>query len=1834
MLLLIVLALLALFAIIGVTFVLLSSHEQRAAEAMARAAQSNADPRGDFEETILQILRGTRQSNSVLQTHSLLEDIHGDDVVSGRITAAAVNTSNSTLVDLTVPDVSSVDLARCGFTSTVRPRLTLVDPPLTALMEPARDSLIVQAVGGVITIRPWPNLAASQATTMSAQLVNELQNFLGSEPISFVVAPLQPRQLGSVAQVAGGQLLQLTLAEANHHVGKIITMLDGPAAGLSTRIVGLDPSDTTNTRVHALPFANGMLPAAGNPFVLNNTPFAGTGVGYNPDVTGTGPQLNEVDPEFAAYGSRVRTALVPFAPINRAIFGGANEEYDAADYQNMLLAMQDPESGAAPLPSLHRSELVNYWLNQLDQWHADPNSWFKWPDNAPTAVERRQAFLAPYGPTYLRADAPATWNWNDIVIADRLVALKRRMIARPQREDHPYFTGSNPGFNPLWDGISPSGGNWDVDNDADGIPDSIWVDVGLPVRTDKDGRLYKPLVAILCVDMDGRLNLNAHGSLAQLHTGYGSDANVGGNMVPDGSGGTIIPSPSLDVPRGGGLGPAEADLSTVLGDVSGVNAAQQYYRLLADRYNSGDSDTTNDCPGIMLGDPLWANKRFDCPSQYNPTTLAGTLSYGTPLDWTGGLMVGLDLRGQPLYVPLGSGMLPVNGVGITATDNPYEFNLSGVSRGVVAPMAANVPPDAPFTPADLEAILRPYDVDASERPIRLPTLAPSLLPYYDSDTDQWVHHNREVTTDSWHVPVAAAALPPELRATGTLPGNRATHVVDLLRAKLRDTNPTLDEAMMARAIARLLPPEVIAGLRMDLNRPLGNGQDDNGNNVIDEPARVIRDTGNPDQFIVDTNYPGEVTESMPQVNQAGATVAGISFSHANNQNVNNDRNGATDLVNSADNAMARQLYARQLYVMMLLLMNYDPTAANADQYARQAAQWAVNIVDFRDRDAIMTSFEYDLDPFTDNSSPSDPADNWNPWDVDGVVDPVSKPANTDDNASYRGLVWGCERPELLLTETLAVHDRRTSDTTLDPTGKDTVTSPSPKDDDFDQFYRPQGSLFVELYNPWTSNEPLPGEFYDATAGGVALDRRVPDASGNGSPVWRMLIVQRDGASEANLNKDPDAINPADRPDIERAAYFVDSTAGLPSDGDVHYYRAGANNPITPIGPGRYAVIGPTDEDNAGPSKTYLGGCPMTAADADRTRRIVLDPNAAKQVQVFADGMNDAIPDASSSIQPPTAILLGGPRRFSISEPKQGYPGDDPTGVAGTGAINPTTGMYTYVQAYDMPQDKERDDSDNWEQWIKNTGTQTRVAIIHLQRLANPLVPHDPETNPYRTIDSTAVDLTTYNGVEDDRGNLGATDGGEDKQTPFCSQERAEDKKGIWDEAVEPDVKKSSVNTNNVWAQLSQGQQTSLPRPSPATVALDASVAALHRYTKDFTCTLGYLNEGYQSFVVTDPLAPKPPATWWTTSSPGPPAAEYRGSPLTPFPWFTWLNRPLASAADLMLVPRWRSYDLLRPTSFDLAADTSNPYANPTHPFPQLVNYFLDAAPPMAEPNWKLHRLLGFVGVPSQFAGTELQGNPTSFTENGTNTHSFHPPFNRISQYREPGRININTITSQSVWNGLMGDFASSTGGPTWAQLVDSRRGYGTSGDQWEIDSSVNPLPTRFAHPFRSFAGRYLTPTTALQNAAGSSEINATLLREGAAGQPLFGFESTQYFNHTNRNPAFRYQLFNRLENMTTTRSNVYAVWVTIGYFEVTPVTWVAHHQIAGGVWVDDQDRTQQQFVQIYPDGYQLGAELGSDSGETQRHRGFAIIDRSIPVGFQRGENLNVENTILLRRFIE
>src|SRR5690606_27361633 len=135
--------------------------------------------------------------------------------------------------------------------------------------------------------------------------------------------------------------------------------------------------------------------------------------------------------------------------------------------------------------------------------------------------------------------------------------------------------------------------------------------------------------------------------------------------------------------------------------------------------------------------------------------------------------------------------------------------------------------------------------------------------------------------------------------------------------------------------------------------------------------------------------------------------------------------------------------------------------------------------------------------------------------------------------------------------------------------------------------------------------------------------------------------------------------------------------------------------------------------------------------------------------------------------------------------------------------------------------------------------------------------------------------------------------------------------------------------------------------------------------------------------------------------------------------------------------------------------------------------------------------------------------------------------------------------------------------------------------------------------------------------------------------PLFSESRSEPFVDSSRNPYMMYQPMTRLGNLVTNRSNVYAVWITVGYFEVEKAPPFEEVAVRfGGDGNPTSLATQAALAlynRVYPDGYMLGREVGSDTGDVKRARGFYIVDRTEPVGFKPGEDLNVEQMIRLRR---
>jgi hypothetical protein len=2539
-LLMVVLAMLALFLLIGTAFLLTSSHYADTEKAASKVGRVSNQPSDELERGLMQLVRDTNNPYSTIRWHSLLRDMYGSDGFIGRVYA-----------------------------------------------DDATPGLVAQYAGATLPGSPGP-LGAT-----GGQLIDI---YVADQPVTLPVA--EAANVIKIERDANGLPVDHQLPGANgYYAGCVLTMLEGPAAGRSTRVVDyrfvgaeVNPSNPVplyRLRVVAFPRTNGQpLTVRGggsrplelaelvevNPndasqyrgyaFMVNGRPHNGTGVGLNSLAATGSAKLSAVEPitfdgnnfigmpiamlpnsRFvdsslaAAFGGADAQLLQPnpvasYVSLNSPTgshtlypnfegLGGSDESYDAVDYQNMFLAsipltprsrggfivnqngvevamsadqMMGGRSGAnftvmtridtenVPIPSFHRPALVNYWYHRLVN-----NSYLSGEANIASAV------LAPYGPDGVRGNGDDPGGLTP-AMRDQLVALKRKFMLRPLREDHPGFDGSNPLSHysgvvppvnvtigtpqttpgqiqfPFWEAIGP----WDVDNDGDGVPDSIWVDIGEPVQETEDGRLYKRMYAYLVIDLDNRLDLNAHGSpehMAQI-------ANPINDLDPTQNKNNLMGGVTSNMmPQGLGYGPADVSLRPVLSPQLPQSAPanvgnalyDDYQRLLAgnlpvDGFGRSRSEawgkfgsqqvftTVAPAPGLTFaGTPLSrdAHTYFDFVGypetdvlrtlRLNPPPAPGNAAYPA---WYAGYVsqlrpfgvgsapdlksryagVGIGYDGQPVNEAVWDLVArtsnpPLNFPQVTGgfprvplvDDSPYELDLSYKSRKGV-PQAppylpdgtpiASATDDAPFATAELERLLRAYDADVGTLPARLWNLVDAFDPVKFAEVSDGNPLNvtsgeelalaqtltainrRSVTTDSSNAPVPSEQVPSYITELGPdgAPGNAGNdddgqngtddpgeigfhrpldgstlvlsawsddfasltgkrvgqaRLVDVAwyriqRSRIERGLPPFNFnnpnaiAQLNSICEQILPPEVLRGEKFDLNRPFGDGLDNNGNGVVDEPIEAgepfldlngngVRDNNEP--FINldgsrdrngNATYSGPLNQYLTDRFDAG----GNRIATTGDLTIGKDISGSGAFLAYPqamrdrlrdDQHLARQLYARHLYVLMLLLTDenyvapYDPQDPQVQIYVRQLAevreqelvdagvaaadaraqakffaqrrmslreiaQWAANCVDFRDADGSCTPFEYDENPW-DGWNVTQTASLANPNPANHIVLPIDSDPSTDESRGQyidwtqigqnnnpnglrvygnfpdgtfasvseqtRQIVWGAERPELLITETLAWHDRRTENAQDEVHGllrneNEDLTQPDNNgvypDDDLDQGLRPQGAAFVEIYNPWSGDGSRPPELYSKVvvpdrnnplqyqvvpSEGVELSRlsTSPAADGKRSPVWRVVVVEehpqyrntdpngvdkfpvsidvptssrvepeQEEAAERYDNDvydrlsftNPDWGNMYDRtvdsaqggvvqikmrelkprqiireninatngrnepatysrrmfskpfPYIEREFYFasggyaaaqrrytqIPDRAELLATrnrepvrvpfGYITIYGTVAwgqgNRPqeyalthrflaadvetasgealVSPVVPGRYAVIGPrgpryrfleNDPGTPNPSFSVVIGRPFEPGNSQdfqsanffkqNTRRFQLFPRpsaAAQQLMtlgngayipdagrtggerssdvIWDDGGNkvyvtdrdgDLVPDAQV-VMPVAAFPIDD---FNISEPIYGY------GVREDELeeleqqrfdfeIDLAGGEGRYVRAgggggdprayYDTPFDVEPE--------LRIVGTTPNYRVFHLQRLADPNMPWNPEAdygtwdqanrlagdtpivehdpslpvNPYLTVDSSSCDLTAFNGVSNEEASA-------DVPTPvrrvdFTSLERGR-KLAL---AVDPQFRQ-------LFGQEPPRREKDL-QVSPAVRLDNALGVQQNQFNFAMRHSIGLANEAFGDIYlqaaagVAAAAAPTGPAI----GMPRPGLVDNMGTPdmrgddtqsNSTYNSLAWNNRPFVSAGELLQVPAASQGTLLRKFTTPNPAGDLNAYAEPGlydtdgnpvalpaigQPLPanvdplvtnavryeakqsyfgHLLNFFQanttnsatlptqDGMEIVSLGSANYYRMFDYVHVPSRFSHTDTMLSPSQF--GGAMASVDDPrrglmtPFNRVDNYSEPGRINLNTVigrrnpssvaspaqTWSLVYDGIMHRLFDgpeipaaplmklSHLGPAWRDIVRSRRGYLTqqerNGNVIDVVEQLldNDFPTFVANPFRApgeadlvplssmrrdgIEGTLLRPHHFVPNAGqawGAANVDSNgngwisdtseaglgddaiyalvvngkvgggTLREAAEAttpqHPLFSAGAVGTPGPNNqvshnvdalRNPAQQLQPLTRIENLTTTRSGVFAVWVTVGYFEVTRAP--SFDQNEGGVRDKflnqaggDPVRALALYNTVYPDGYQFGRELGSDTGEVERHRGFYMIDRTRPVAFKPGEDVNVNEAILLRRRIE
>jgi hypothetical protein len=1385
-------------------------------------------------------------------------------------------------------------------------------------------------------------------------------------------------------------------------------------------------------------------------FIINSPAFSGTGEGVNPasnvphlsatDTTLDGLTLPRVFlPNLSGYGKLANVMM--------------NPDYTAPDHLTWFLAWYDIDNAGAIInnnivPSFHRPQIISY-LNDLGVDASTPN------------------------------------------------ALKAATL-RPLPTEHTHFTGSNPDATipagsstadttaKLIAFLTHDGTEWDVDNDNDGIKDSIWIDPDLPSfedrsRSQSKPKRVKPLIAVMIRDLDGLINVNAHGN--QSSSAVSSLASTAGAYTLSGA-------------NGSGMGPAEVRLN--LGTVAN---------------------------GI-LGARNISSSGSDVPASVDSDSYAGSHAGST-----GRGRLYPDFWGvAPItFEPMGYRFFDLANLPNLYNNNPYMTNVYA-SKG------------NPFEVTELEIFLRSqFDADSNQ-------FAHGLRDIFNSD---FAANRYLITTHSSNIPATSLY-------GGVLGTANYANLFARIRAMVNNNTTNFD------AIVNNLPPEIKRGEKINLNKV--------------------------------TNM----------------TLA------------------------------EKSEFAHQIFLMLMILCNdringYTESGfglnpgvpANIPVLRRgivsRLAQWSVNLVDFIDADATMTPMFFSLDPFRYTNYLGVPNGPYLTYFNDKIIT-----GNTDGTwtNSQMQIVFGKEDNDLFITKTFATHNRNTADskrnntTTCTETGctyaKGYVKSDCSggHDQSFDQIFKPEGSLFIELYRAgdptrWRTT----GELYNSD-NSLNLAR----VNSQGEPVWRIAISDEMNATSrfpSDLRTQgwqydfqppqwyptssptpilkperfiffvDDLINPADgtsmthitngNTDLRKRSFFNKGTVVESSPGSSN--RRVYHTADTVLNPNNFFLIAPrvltsfksveVDESTANPFGVP-DGSPGTQIDLGsfvgntRVKTMV----AAIDASELEDSDSDRDWDAVSGINilalgfrtnsdgfDPTYRGIGVniseplPTSENMTETNGYYPiptfadNKDSYTTSGNDFNNPQYSLTKYTVA---------DPSGTAFDFANGFGTIPAFKSIFLQRLADPTRQHHPQNNPYITVDWSLVDLHVF--TSERVSNTAHTTGEFDTPATISLSPRLNNSLYFnireWGTTAaradiaskRPNIRDRSFTTNIEQASALGNAMTDnyVPPQLPATADADTNPQ------------WGRLSHNYYDDTDNGDEHGTTIAGWNNSLHPG---VDFTGVPERGFVHFPWNDSPLSSTFELMLVPAtsparfgYECYDTEANPTYKIAGslgmDGGSRFKNPETQTGPYLNFFasgLDASGvPVLNSTLDLVRLFEYVQVPSRFINTK------------------EPQ----QAMREPGKININTMTQKS-WEALGGDAVT----------------YGTIRSRFS-----DPLP----RPFRSPHAANSVPDTSMAQVP----VDTTLLGAFPPGTATTGDNLYTSLHH-----------LLRLSEMTTTRSNVFAVWVTTGYFEI------------------ESNGT-------------LGKEIGYDDGTIERHRDFYIIDRSIPVGFIRGEKLNTNRVIIHKKSLE
>ena len=641
--LLLVISLVVLFLLMGTTFMVISNDFYKAARRRARLTTNIVDSEAVLDECFYSLVRGPSlfDTNSPLRGHSILADQYGYGVV-GQVANETPGGGGDT-----TPFVD-------------------VDGPFVTIFVSA--AIINQAVATDPV--PLRRVLAPTANLVLTTDPGYFDGFFNGRVLSITSGGLK----GFSGRIIDSRLIVSTVGSPERLHRLALTVLD-----------------------EGLPWTTNL--SSPDQIVINGADFAGFGAGNLRDPDTADPsdptkgallfdQLSDPDVDNSevlgllslrpnrigvpAIGSPAAPSTIPVPAseqifLNQTNYGfladdqSPNEPYDAPDLQNMFLSGFDFKGD--PIPSFHRDSL-----------YASLNS-----SGGGPILTADQVQQITFKPVYVAGDQYSTAN--DAYFTQYLSPA-----------DAFEATGEWTGNNDVNDTD-----NLDVDTDGDGVKDSVWIDIGLPEQTTSFGQKFRPLVAYHVIDMDGRLNVNAHGSLAETE--------LTADDIADPIGG-----------RGTGYGVAEISLSSVTPTNAGFNA------LLQNRYGvdhlpgTDPNDTTVEYDSFSFSQNHLGYPEGQFTTETNPNTLIG-----------GTFATGADFLGQfslqsvtPFTMPELS--LPINKRdpgNATSTDLSLGEAVAFSAGASISPYVTNFSvkgstADQMFEATELETLLRSNDVDTTQ----------------------------------------------------------------------------------------------------------------------------------------------------------------------------------------------------------------------------------------------------------------------------------------------------------------------------------------------------------------------------------------------------------------------------------------------------------------------------------------------------------------------------------------------------------------------------------------------------------------------------------------------------------------------------------------------------------------------------------------------------------------------------------------------------------------------------------------------------------------------------------------------------------------------------------------------------------------------------------------------------------------------------------------------------------------------------------------------------------------------------------------------------------------